>query len=115
MGRRKGEMKRCGLCGGFKRRCYVEVFRNGKHTYLAVGWLCPRCETFSCETERYVLLSHNPKRKPKKRCSCGSPMLRLYVKEPKTQKLIAIGWLCLSDFSHTSNTLDFSHLKAENA
>jgi len=115
MGRRKGEMKRCHLCGSIKRRCYVRVFRNGRRTFLTVGWLCPHCETFSCETERYVLLSHYQRHKPKRRCSCGSAMLRLYVKEPKTQKYTGVGWLCLCDFSHTSNTLDLSPLKAENA
>jgi len=115
MGRRKGEMKRCDLCGSIKRRCYVEVFRNGKHTHLTVGWLCPRCESFSCETERYVWLSYYQRHKPKKRCSCGAPMLRLYVKQPKSQKFIGIGWLCLKEFSHTSETLDLSPLKAENA
>ena len=115
MGRRRGEMRRCDLCGSIKRRCYVELFRNGRHTHLAVGWLCPRCETFSCETERYVWLSHSRRHKPKKRCSCGAPMLRLYVKEPKTQRFIAIGWLCLREFSHTSETLDPSPLKAGNA
>ena len=115
MGRRRGEMRRCDLCESIKRRCYVEVFNNKKHTHLAVGWICPHCETFSCETERYVFLSHSRRRKPKKRCSCGAPMLRLYVKQPKTQKLIAVGWLCLSEFLHTSATLDLSPLKVENA
>ena len=108
-------MMRCDLCGSIKRRCYVEVFNNKKHTHLAIGWLCPRCETFSCETERYVMLSHSRRHKPKMRCSCGAPMLRLYVKQPKTQKLIAVGWLCLSEFLHTSATLDLSPLKVENA
>ena len=40
-------------------------------------------------------------------------MLRLYVKQPKTQRFIAIGWLCLREFSHTSDTLDLKALNAE--
>ena len=115
MGRRKGERKRCVLCGSIKHRCYVRVSRNGRRTHIAVGWLCERCETFSCETERYVWLSYYQRHKPKKRCICGAPMLRLYVKQPKSQKFIGIGWLCLKEFSHTSDTLDLSPLKAENA
>ena len=113
MGRRRGEMNRCSLCGSIKRRCYVRVSRNGRQTYLAVGWLCERCESFSCETERFVLLSYYQRHKPKKRCLCGAPMLRLYVKQPKAQKFIGIGWLCLREFSHSSDTLNLSHLKAE--
>lgn len=113
MGRRRGEMHRCVLCGSIRRRCYVRVSRNGRRTHIAVGWLCPQCEYFSCETERFVLLSHYQKHKPKRRCNCGAPMLRLYVKQPKTQKFIAVGWLCLREFSHSTDTLNLSRLKAE--
>jgi len=113
MGRRKGEMKRCHLCEGIMRRCYVELFRNGRHTHLTVGWLCPRCEAFLWEIERRLYLSYDRRRKPKKRCACGAPMLRLYVKQPKTQRFIGIGWLCLREFSHTTDTLNLKALNAE--
>jgi len=96
-GRRKGEMKRCHLCGSIKRRCYVEGFNNKKHTHLAVGWLCPLSKIFSYEHEKLYYLAISPKRKPKKRCPCGSATLRLYVKEPKTQKYTGVGWLCLRE------------------
>jgi len=115
MGRRKGEMKRCWLCSVVMRRLYVHISRNGRETHLAVGWLCPRCEALLWEIEKRLYLSYDRRRKPKKRCACGAPMLRLYVKQPKTQRFIGIGWLCLREFSHTSETLDLSPLKAENA
>ena len=106
-------MIRCHLCGSIKRRCYIRASRNGRRTYLAIGWLCLLCKIFSYEHEKLYHLAISPKRKPKMRCSCGSAMLRLYVKEPKTQRFIAIGWLCLREFSHTTETLDLKALNAE--
>ena len=94
------------------RRVYVRVSRNGRQTYLAVGWLCPQCRAFSYEHEKLYYLAISPKRKPKRRCFCGSPMLRLYVKQPKSQKFIAVGWLCLHNIPHTIYTLNLKALNA---
>jgi len=111
-GRRKGSLERCWLCSTIMRRVYVRVSDKGKRTFLAVGWLCPKCEAFSCEFERLNYLVTSPKRKPKKQCSCGAPMLRTYIRPQKSQKLIAIGWLCLRN--HTLS-LDEANLKKLNA
>ena len=111
-GRRKGSLKRCWHCSVIMRRVYVRVSDKGKRTFLAVGWICPRCEASLWEFERLNHLAISEKRKPKERCPCGAPMLRLYVKQQKSQKLIAVGWLCLREFSHTTETLDLKKLNS---
>ena len=111
-GRRKGSLKRCWHCSVIMRRVYVRVSDRGKRTFLAVGWICPRCEASLWEFERLNHLAISEKRKPKERCSCGAPMLRIYIRPQKSQKLKSIGWICLRN--HTL-TLDEASLKALNA
>ena len=111
-GRRKGSLKRCWHCSVIMRRVYVRVSDRGKRTFLAVGWICPRCSAFSYEHERLNRLAASPNRKTKERCTCGAPMLRIYIRPQKSQTLRSIGWICLRN--HTL-TLDEASLKALNA
>jgi len=97
--RRKETLKRCWRCGAMRRKVYVRISRRQKNTFIAVGWLCSQCGTFSYELERLRWLASSHKRKPKKRCLCGAPMLRIYIRPQKSQTLRSIGWICLRNYT----------------
>ena len=117
------------VCGRRLCRIYITPVLSGRQVFKGVGWLCEHCGKVVPDTRAIFELSG--KRRPKRRCTCGAPMLRAYKRESYKvtvkftrngkeevlkvrkngeivteyilkQRFVPIGWLCLKCFSFSN-------------
>jgi len=101
------------VCGRRLRRIYITPVLSGRQVFKGVGWLCEHCGKVVPDMRAIFELSG--KRRPKRRCTCGAPMLRAYKRESYKvqakltrngkeevlkeyilkQRFVPIGWFCL--------------------
>ena len=115
VGHLEGEMRRCWMCSAVEHRVYVRAYNKGRQTFLAIGWICPACNSFTYEHDKLLYLAILSNGKKRRRCVCGAPMLRLYAKNLKTQRFTAVGWLCLRERWYMLDDADLTALVGKDA